>query len=64
MSMPILELSLIRDFFFQLYNQSLQFAPPPGGDDDDDEENASMAIAFANRSAVWMDRLLLRHYRV
>ncbi len=44
--------------FFQLYNQSLQFAPPPGGDDDDDEENASMAIAFANRSAVWMDRFV------
>jgi hypothetical protein len=27
-----------------------------GADDEDDEENASMAIAFANRSAVWIDR--------
>ena len=34
-----------------LYNQSLQFAP-----NDEDEETRDLAITYANRSAVWVDK--------
>ena len=34
-----------------LYNQSLQFAP-----DEDEEDSKDLAITYANRSAVWLDK--------
>ena len=44
---------------YHIFLQSLEFAPKPkevDEDDDDEEKNNDMALAFANRSAVWNDR--------
>ena len=49
-------MSIIISYSF--FSKCLEFAPSRSEDEDEDDEdqNNDMALAFANRSAIWNDR--------